>query len=72
MEDLLVVGSEFLWPGRFHERLHISTRQYARIVRYRVAQCDRDNFSEVLEADPLHDMPDTSGLAVRFIDLRPN
>ena len=29
----LVVGSEYLWPGRFHERLHISTRQYARIVR---------------------------------------
>lgn len=33
MEDLLMVGSEFLWPGRFQERLHISTRQYARIVR---------------------------------------
>jgi site-specific recombinase XerC len=33
MEDPLIVGSEFLWPGRFHERLHISTRQYARIVR---------------------------------------
>lgn len=28
-----MVGSEYLWPGRFHERLHISTRQYARIVR---------------------------------------
>jgi site-specific recombinase XerC len=33
MKDPLMVGSEFLWPGRFHERLHISTRQYARIVR---------------------------------------
>ena len=33
MEDPLMVGSESLWPGRFHERLHISTRQYARIVR---------------------------------------
>ena len=33
MEDGLMVGSEYLWPGRFHERLHISTRQYARIVR---------------------------------------
>lgn len=33
MEDPLMVGSENLWPGRFHERLHISTRQYARIVR---------------------------------------
>ena len=28
-----MIGSEYLWPGRFHERLHISTRQYARIVR---------------------------------------
>ena len=26
MEDPLMVGSEYLWPGRFHERLHISTR----------------------------------------------
>ncbi len=33
MEDELMVGSEYLWPGRFHERLHISTRQYAWIVR---------------------------------------
>ncbi|WP_171181978.1 tyrosine-type recombinase/integrase [Ruegeria sp. HKCCD8929] len=33
MEDPLMVGSEYLWPGRFHERLHISTRQYARLVR---------------------------------------
>ena len=33
MEDELMVGSEYLWPGRFHERLHISTRQYAQIVR---------------------------------------
>ncbi len=32
-----MVGSEYLWPGRFHERLHISTRQYARIVRDWVA-----------------------------------
>lgn len=23
----------YLWPGRFHERLHNSTRQYARIVQ---------------------------------------
>jgi len=28
-----MVRSEYLWPGRFHERLHISTCQYARIVR---------------------------------------
>ena len=33
MEEPAMVGSEYLWPGRFHERLHISTRQYARIVR---------------------------------------
>ena len=28
-----MVGCEHLWPGRFHKRLHICTRQYARIVR---------------------------------------
>ena len=33
MDEPLMVGTEFLWPGRFHERLHISTRQYARLVR---------------------------------------
>jgi site-specific recombinase XerC len=33
MQELLMVGSEDLWPGRFHERLHISPLQYARIVR---------------------------------------
>ncbi len=33
MEEPLMIGSEFLWPGRFHERLHISTRQYAQLVR---------------------------------------
>ena len=33
MEDPLMVGSEYPWPGRFDERLHISTRQYARTVR---------------------------------------
>lgn len=33
MEDELLIGSEYLWTNRFHERLHISTRQYARIVR---------------------------------------
>jgi len=32
MKDDLVVSSECLWPGRFHEHLHISTRQYARIL----------------------------------------
>lgn len=33
LEDPAMVGSETLWPGRFHDRLHISTRQYARLVR---------------------------------------
>lgn len=33
MEEPLMIGSKCLWPGRFHERLHISTRQYARMVR---------------------------------------
>ena len=31
-----MVGSEYLWPGRFQERLHITIRQYARLVRDRV------------------------------------
>lgn len=33
LEDPMMIGQEFLWPGRFHEPLHISTRQYARLVR---------------------------------------
>ena len=33
LEAPLMVGSEHLWPGRLHERLHISTRQYSRLVR---------------------------------------
>ena len=28
-----MIGSEYLWPGRFHERPHISTHQYVRILR---------------------------------------
>jgi hypothetical protein len=32
-DETLMIGSEFLWPSRFHERLQISTRQYARLVR---------------------------------------
>lgn len=30
-------GSEYLWPGRFHVPDHISTRQYARLVKDWVA-----------------------------------
>ncbi len=33
LQDPMMIGSEYLWPGRFHERRHISTRQYARLVR---------------------------------------
>ena len=33
MDEPLMTGSEYLWLGRFHDRLHISTRQYARLVR---------------------------------------
>ena len=33
LSDPAMGGSEYLWPGRFHDRLHISTRQYARLVR---------------------------------------
>lgn len=33
MAQPMMVGSKFLWPGRFHERLHISTRQCVRLVR---------------------------------------
>jgi len=33
LSDPMMIGQEFLWPGRFHEPLHISTRQYARLVR---------------------------------------
>ncbi len=28
-----MIGSEFLWPGRFHERPLVSSRKYARLVR---------------------------------------
>ncbi|KKL45083.1 hypothetical protein LCGC14_2359240 [marine sediment metagenome] len=33
LEAPSMAGSKHLWPGRFHERQHISTRQYARLVR---------------------------------------
>lgn len=32
IQNPLMVGSEYLWPGRFYERIHISTRQTVRIV----------------------------------------
>ncbi|MEO1775027.1 MAG: tyrosine-type recombinase/integrase [Pseudomonadota bacterium] len=33
LEHPIMIGQKHLWPGRFHEPLHISTRQYARLVR---------------------------------------
>ena len=36
LDHPMMTGQEYLWPGRFHEPLHISTRQYARLVRDRV------------------------------------
>jgi len=33
LQDPRMVGQEFLWPERFHDPLHISTRQYARLLR---------------------------------------
>ena len=29
----IMSGHDFLWPGRFHDRPHISTRQYARLLK---------------------------------------
>lgn len=37
MEHPAMLGSENLWPGRFHDPSHISTRQYARLVKDWVA-----------------------------------
>ena len=37
INDPAMIGSDFLWPGRFHEPDHISTRQYARLVKDWVA-----------------------------------
>jgi hypothetical protein len=28
-----MIGCEYLWPSRFHASPHLSTRQYARIMR---------------------------------------
>jgi len=37
LNDPAMVGSSFLWPSRFHSPDHISTRQYARLVKELVA-----------------------------------
>lgn len=36
MRDRIIVGSKYLWPGRFHQQAHISTRQCALVERNRV------------------------------------
>jgi site-specific recombinase XerC len=33
LESPAMIGSEFLWPGRFHDRPHVSTRQYSRLLK---------------------------------------
>jgi site-specific recombinase XerC len=33
INDPRMRGHDHLWPGRVHERLHISTRQYARLLK---------------------------------------
>ena len=33
IENPLMSGHDYLWPGRFHDRPHISTRQYARMLK---------------------------------------
>jgi site-specific recombinase XerC len=33
LSDPAMIGHEYLWPGRFHDRPHISTRQYARLLK---------------------------------------
>ncbi len=33
IKSLEMIGCQFLFPGRFHCRSHISTRQYGRLVR---------------------------------------
>ena len=37
IDDLAMIGSDFLWSGRFRDPDHISTRQYARLVKSWVA-----------------------------------
>ena len=33
LSDPAMIGHEYLWPGRFHDRPHISTRQCARLLK---------------------------------------
>jgi site-specific recombinase XerC len=43
LAEPMMIGSQHLWPGRFHGRLHISTRQYARLVREWVTSIDLES-----------------------------
>lgn len=40
INDLAMFGSDFLWPGRFHDPNHTSARQYTRLVKKWVTQSD--------------------------------
>ena len=42
LPNLRSTGSRFLFPSRLHESLHISTRQYARLVHYWVRSIGLD------------------------------
>lgn len=37
LESPAMIGSEHLWPGHFHDRPHISTRRYSRLLKDWVA-----------------------------------
>ena len=45
IDDPAMIGSDFLWPGRFHDPDHISTRQYARLVKDWVTTIDLERSS---------------------------
>lgn len=40
IDDAEMKGAEFLWPSRVHGSPHLSTRQYARILRAWVTSID--------------------------------
>jgi integrase len=47
MEDPLMVGSEYLWPGRFHERLHISTSIGLEVTAYGTHSMRRTKVTQI-------------------------
>jgi len=42
INDPQMRGHDHLWPGRVHDRLHISTRQYARLLKHWVCSIGLD------------------------------